>query len=87
MTLNKVLGTFALSWTVLLAILNIALIVLAIPSIFLGNGPRAMLAFLFFLALILIDLVLATPALAAEWLRSIRIAKARLWILQQRRMR
>ncbi|HEX5425303.1 MAG TPA: hypothetical protein VFW94_17275 [Candidatus Acidoferrales bacterium] len=83
MTLNKALKIFVVGWFGLLAILNVAIIagtILSIPSYrdMPFTGILLALLILFFL-----NAVLGMPALAAEWWRSMRIAKTRFAILRR----
>jgi hypothetical protein len=50
-----------------------------------GPAPRSTIL-LFLLVWFLVDAVLLMPALAAEWLRSVRIARARFHILAKYRL-
>jgi len=76
-TLNKVLKIFALSWVALIAIPNIALVVSVLADVkTIARLPSAGLLG-FPLVLLSIDAVLCMPALAVEWWRSMRIAKAK----------
>jgi hypothetical protein len=85
LTLNKALKAFSLIWITLLAIPNIIVVGALLASIkdlaaqsqFLTTLP------LLLLVLFLIDAVFCTPALAAEWLRSIRIAKSKFPLLRK----
>jgi len=75
---NKGLRIFALAWVALLAILN----VFTIGSLLEGTKNLAAqgevrTGIYIVLAWLAVDVVLCTPALAAEWLRGIRIASAR----------
>lgn len=82
LTVNKTLRVFALVWIVLLAIPNAVVLVIVLLSAKRDGWPvSVVLVFLF--CLLLVDAVLSTPALAAEWFRSIRIARARLRILRK----
>jgi hypothetical protein len=71
--MNKALRIFALCWVAVVAVLNLAVVV----GMALGNSWPFFdlrLTVLVLLVLFLGDAVLCTPALAAEWLRSMRIA-------------
>lgn len=81
MTLNKVLKIFALSWAALLAIPNLILVITLLSDIKgLARMTSRDLLVLFFV-LLSIEALLYMPALAAEWWRSVRIAKTRFAVL------
>ncbi len=76
--MNKALRIFALVWVALLAILNVFTIgslLEGAKSLAAQGEVRAGIYFL--LVWLAMDIVLCTPALAAEWLRGIRIAAAK----------
>lgn len=82
-TLNKVLKIFALSWAALLAIPNIVLVIALLADIKgLAQMPSGDV-FVMFLVLLSVDAVLCMPALAAEWWRSMRIAKTKFAVLER----
>lgn len=81
--LDKALKIFVVGWFGLLAILNIAIIadtILSIPSYRDMPFTGILLALL---TLFFLNAVLGTPALAAEWWRSMRIAKTRSAVLRR----
>jgi hypothetical protein len=77
--MNKALGIFALCWVAVVAILNVAVIssILLTSRGFMAASNLRMIIFLL-LVLLVVDAILCTPALAAEWLRSMRIARVKL---------
>jgi ABC-type transport system involved in multi-copper enzyme maturation permease subunit len=76
---NKALGIFALCWVAVVAVLNIAAVTsILVNSRDLTAASNLRMAIFLLIVLLLLDAVLCTPALAAEWLRSMRIARVKL---------
>jgi hypothetical protein len=85
---DKALKILALAWTALILIANIIVVggaLLRVRSFLVGPAPFAIIL-LFVLFLFLVDAVLLMPALAAEWFRSMMIAKTRFAVLSKRRL-